>query len=59
MFNEYKDIVTVPELENMLNVGRTTAMRLIHSGEIQTFRIGNKIKIPKLSVIQFVENKMQ
>ena len=54
MFTEYPDVVTVNEVMKMLKVGRNTAWKLIHSGEIRAFNIGKCVKIPKKSVIDYV-----
>ena len=48
MFPNYPDIVTVKQLHVMLGVSRHLA------GEIQAVKIGSSLKIPKVSVINFV-----
>ena len=58
MFENYPDIVEVKDLKKMLNVGQNTALKLLHGGEIKSFKIGNKIKIPKSSVISFIEKNL-
>ena len=55
MFEKYPDIVGLNELKEMLGIGRNTALRIVHSGELNYFRIGKIIKIPKTSVIAYVE----
>ncbi|HBV88319.1 MAG TPA: hypothetical protein DEF42_17140 [Desulfosporosinus sp.] len=57
MFNNYKDVVTIKELKEMLNVGRDKAYALVNSGEIKSFMIGRVIKIPKRSIIDYVERQ--
>ena len=54
MFDEYDDVVTVCELSKMLRVGRNTAYNMINSGQITYVRVGNQIRIPKSSIIEFV-----
>ena len=54
MFPEYPDIVTVAQLQQMLGVSRNLAYKLINDGEIQAVKIGTSLKIPKVSVINFV-----
>lgn len=44
MFPNYPDIVTVKHL----------AYKLINDGEMQAVKIGSSLKIPKVSVINFV-----
>ena len=57
MFNEYADVVELKDLQQMLCVGRNTALKLLSTETIQNFRIGNRYKIPKISVIQYVLSK--
>ena len=54
MFPDYPDIVTVKQLREMLGVSRALAYKLISDGEIQAVKIGTSLKIPKVSVINFV-----
>ncbi|MGN0451225.1 MAG: helix-turn-helix domain-containing protein [Acutalibacteraceae bacterium] len=54
MFPNYPDIVTVKQLQVMLGVRRHLAYKLINDGEIQAVKIGTSLKIPKVSVINFV-----
>lgn len=54
MFPDYPDIVTVKQLRDMLGVSRAIAYKLISDGEIQAVKIGTSLKIPKVSVINYV-----
>ena len=54
MFPDYPDIVTVKQLREMLGVSRALAYKLISGGEIQAVKIGTSLKIPKVSVINYV-----
>ncbi|GHV40111.1 hypothetical protein FACS189490_04820 [Clostridia bacterium] len=55
MFDGYSDVVTVKDLEKMLDVGRNTAYNLIKSGEVGSIKVKSQIRIPKESVIAFVK----
>ena len=55
MFNDYPDVVTVQDLCKMLNIGRNTAYSLVKSGEIETLRIKNQIRILKKDIIDYLE----
>lgn len=57
MFPDYPDIVTVKQLRDMLGVSRALAYKLISDGEIQAVKIGTSLKIPKVSVINYVTEK--
>lgn len=50
------DVLTISDLQRLLNVGRSTAYRLVSSGEIGCVRIGRAIRIPKKFVAIFLEN---
>ena len=54
MFPDYPDIVTVKQLREMIGVSRALAYKLISDGEIQAVKIGTSLKIPKVSVINYV-----
>lgn len=57
MLNNTKDILTLKELQVLLHIGKNTALRLVQSGEIETFRVGNQWRIAKDSIIKYI-NKM-
>lgn len=50
-------IISMEELMSYLNIGKTTAYRLIRSGEIKVFKIGRIYKIPRKSVEEYIERK--
>lgn len=54
MFEEYPDIMTVAQLQEALQIGRTWAYKLIRSGEIDYFKVGTSIRIPKENIIRYV-----
>ena len=56
IFGDYKDIVTVNELCEMLNIGKNTAYELLQSGAIKSIKIGKVYKIPKKYVQEYIEN---
>ncbi len=53
MFENYPDVVSVEQLQEMLSVGKNTAYNLISSKTIKSFKIGRKIKIPKAYIIEY------
>ena len=57
MFPEYPDIVTVKELREMLGISRKLAYKLIDYGHIHAVKTGTTLKIPKISVINYVMEK--
>ena len=54
MLNSTKDILTLKELQELLHIGKNTALRLVQSGEIEAFRVGNRWKVMKESVAKYI-----
>ena len=48
-------ILSVDELAKILGIGRNTAYDLIRCGRIRSVRIGHKIRIPKDSLLGFLQ----
>jgi len=55
MFQQYPDIVSVTQLQYMLNVGKNTAYNLLKENKIQSVRIGKIHKIPKINIIKYLQ----
>ena len=55
MFVKIPDIMKFKECQKLLKVGKNTLLNLIHNGEIDAFRIGNRWKITKESIIEYVK----
>ncbi|MFQ9863622.1 MAG: helix-turn-helix domain-containing protein [Faecalibacterium prausnitzii] len=49
--------MTVKELREMLGISRKLAYKLIDYGYIHAVKIGTTLKIPKISVINYVMEK--
>lgn len=47
-------MLTVPELAELLRVGRNAAYDLVRCGAIRSIRIGHKIRIPRQAVCDFL-----
>lgn len=56
MFDSYKDLLDITDIQGALGIGRTMAYRLIKDGKIRHLRIGKTIKVPKLYLVDFVQN---
>lgn len=55
MFTEYPDVVSVEQLSAMLGGPSSKSIyRLLKSSEIQSYRIGKRYRIPKVSVIEYL-----
>jgi len=55
MLKNYKDILTVKELCEILGIGKNTAYRILKSGEIKSVRIGKVYKIPKKYLKEYLK----
>ena len=52
-----KRTYTVREIEEILGIGRTSAYKLIHSGQFQMVRIGSAIRISKASFDDWLDKQ--
>ncbi len=57
MFERVPEIMTFKECQKLLKVGKNTLLDLIHNGEIEAFKIGNRWKIPRNCVLEFLKYK--
>lgn len=53
------EIMRFEEVMEFLNIGKNTLYTLLNSGEINAFKIGKVLKIPKKSVEEYVNRKVQ
>ena len=54
MFNDYPDILTTKQLQEMLCLSKNSVLGLLKDGEIKSLRKGSKYLIPKLCVIEYI-----
>ena len=54
MLNNAKDILTLKELQELLHIGKNTALRLVQSGEIEAFRVGKQWRVSQESVAKYI-----
>ena len=59
LFDSYPDVMSVQQVRTALKIGRTAVYRLLEANEIRCFKIGNAYKIPKSSLIAFVERNFE
>ena len=57
MLKNYKEILTVKDLCEILDIGKNTAYNLLKSGEIKSVKIGKIYKIPKDYLIRYLTSK--
>lgn len=58
MLENYKDVLTVKELKEILRIGFNRTYDLLRAGKIESIRVGNKIIIPKTAVIKFLNSNV-
>ena len=56
LFAAYPDCVSVPQIQEMLGIGRNSIYELLQAGEIKNKKIGRKYIIRKQSVIDYLES---
>ena len=55
MYEHIPEIMTLKECQELLKIGKNTMLDLLHSRQIEGFKIGNRWKIPKESVVEFLK----
>lgn len=56
MYNNTLEILTFKECQSLLKVGKNTLLSLLHDGSIDAFKIGNRWKIPKKAVVEYLKH---
>ena len=54
MFENFRDVLSVDDLCQALNIGKNTAYKLLNSGDIKSLKIGKIHKILKIWLIEYV-----
>lgn len=54
MLDAYGEILSLDDLKEIFMIGTNSAYKLLREQKIHAFRIGNRWKIPKESVISFL-----
>ena len=54
MFKEYPDMMSVKQVAEALHIGKTSAYELIHAKQIGSKRIGRRILVPKICLVDYV-----
>lgn len=56
ILEEYKDVLTVKEVMEIMRVGRNTVYEMLQSNEIPNKKVRNKYIIPKIGVENYLRN---
>ena len=54
IFKDYPDVVTIDQLQKMLNIGRNSVYELLKNNVIKSVRVGKRYIIPKVYVIAYL-----
>lgn len=57
MFRKYPDVVTIPQVCEMLGVSRNYAYLLVKQGKLTRLDLGRIVRVTKSSVIELKEKK--
>ena len=57
MYKNIPEIMTFRECSELLKIGKNTLLELLHTRQIDGFKIGSRWRIPKESVIEFIERR--
>ena len=57
MYKNIPEIMTFKECQQLLKIGKNTLLNLIHNGELDAFKIGNRWKITQETVVEFVKHQ--
>ena len=55
MYERIPEIMTLKECQQILKVGKNTMLELLHTNQIEGFKIGSRWKIKKESVVEFLK----
>lgn len=58
ILSQCRDILTVNECADALQICSKQVRKLVHSGDLGCFRIGNAIRIPRVSVEDYINRQL-
>ena len=53
VFKEYPDVLSVPEVAEIIGISTKTTYRLLNNGTIESVKIGREFKIPKVFILEY------
>ena len=57
MYENIPEVMTLKECQELLRVGKNTMLELLHTRQIEGFRIGNRWRVRKESLVEFLRYK--
>ncbi len=58
MFQSYPDILTVSQVCEALSLGKNTVYKMLADGIVKSVRVGTKYLIPKICLVEYVNNSI-
>ena len=59
MGKDLPNVLTVKEMSKFLNVNTSRAYKLTHRSDFPSFKLGNKILIPRNKLLQWIDEKSE
>jgi len=57
MFKKEPEVITVIEAAKLLRIGKNKTYKLINDGKLESIKLGGKIIVPKVCLIEFLTNE--
>lgn len=54
MYENIPEVMTLKECQELLKVGKNTMLELLHTRQIEGFKIGSRWKVKKESLVEFL-----
>lgn len=58
MLEAYDDILTIPEVADILKIGTSQTYKIVRSGQLKGFKEGKDWKIPQKCLIEYIISKV-
>ena len=58
MFEIYDDILTIEEVAEAHKIGTSQAYKIVRSGDLKGYKEGKDWKVPKVSLINYIEKRV-
>ena len=59
LFTNYPDVLNVREVQQALRIGRAGVYKLLASGRLRSFKLGNTYKIPRDALIFYMNQECE
>ena len=56
MYENIPEVMTLKECQELLKVGKNTMLELLHTRQIEGFKIGSRWKVKKESLVEYIQH---